>query len=757
MANISVKIIIDAVNNASKELGKIGDSVSDVGRSFSILGAGATVALGFAAKAAIDYEDAFAGVRKTVEASDSEFSKLSQNLRDIAKSAPISAVELAGIAMMAGQLGVTGVDNIAKFTDTIAKFTSATGVAGDEAASSFAQIANVMQEPIKNIDRMGSVVAKLGDSGAATERQILDFSARIAGAGKIAGFTTKDIFGIGSAMASVGIEAEAGGTAVQKVLIDMNTAAITGGKDLETFAKTSGMTVKQFVSSWGSDAQGTFTKFVEGLGKQGDNAILTLSELGLEDQRLIRSFLSLANAGSLLSDQLKISAGEWTENTRLQQEAAKRYATTASQMQIFKNNVNDVGITLGAALLPSINKIITAVTPLITRFADFAEKNPELIVNILAIGAAMAGLGITLITVGAIMSAFTVIMAAVASPIILIVAAIVAVVALLALAWTKNFLGIQDIVKSVSTNVVAFLQGALAFIQQIPIWVGEAIVAVTTWFQNLVIFIQSIPALFALFVEQLKASIYTFFVQTLPFAIGFLVGQLIKFVTVDIPAFVNAVVAWFQQLPTRTAAILQEFGNNVQQWFTTTTNWAIDQATKLVTNVINWFKSMPSAISNALSQLPGIITQWFSSAKEAAVSKAREIHDGVKAWFDKIINFFKDIVSWAGQAISKSSEAVSAGFNAGKRQFGGPVRADTPYVVGERGPEIFMPAGAGSIVPNHAGGGGSGGGTTIQFFVNAETIVNSPTERRGLAEALYKDLRDLARSQNMSVAEYFGG
>lgn len=719
MANISVKIIIDAVNNASKELGKIGDTVTDVGRSFAILGAGATAALGFAAKAAIDYEDAFAGVRKTVDASDADFAKLSQNLRDIAKAAPVSAVELANIAMLAGQLGVTGVDNISKFTDTIAKFTSATGMMGDEAATSFAQIANVMQEPIKNIDRMGSVVAKLGDSGAATERDILSFSARIAGAGKIAGLSTKDIFGIGSAMASVGIEAEAGGTAVQKVLIDMNSAVVMGTKDLDVFAKTSGMTVKQFVSSWGSDAQGTFTKFVEGLGKEGDKAIMTLSELGLEDQRLIRSFLSLANAGSLLSDQMKIAGVEWQENTRLQEEAAKRYATTASQMIIFKNNVNDVGITLGAALLPAINQIIASITPLIIKFSEFASKNPELIVNVLAVGAAMGGLGIVMMALGAVITSVTTIVAALASPIVLIVLGIAALAA--GIAFVLTYFDAWD-----------------AALRSLIITVGTLLTSVFPLAPFLVTLAVNFDLL-GIAQGRVKAAQDSLKVSTdlLKGAEDSLNGANMN--------LQGALLMVERQTRNAEDAVLK-YGAGSLEAREATHN--LNQAEEILHERQKAVTESAKKVSEAQDE----VVKKTAAVKDAAEKSSVSVKS-LGGVFDGLASSIRNAISQFGEFVTKN---VSGAFG-GNRQFGGPVRADTPYIVGERGPELFMPSSAGSIVPNHAGGGGGGkSGTTVQFFINANSIVNSPTERRGFAEAIYKDLRDLARSQNMSVAEYFG-
>jgi TP901 family phage tail tape measure protein len=466
------KKVETAFEKVTKQAKNVADGMDKAGKAMIGLGAAPTLALLGIAKAGIDFESSFAGVRKTVDLSEEGFAKLSQNLRNIAKEAPVSVNELNGIAELAGQLGISGVDNLTKFTDTITKFTTATGIAGETAASNFARIANVMQEPIDNIDKMGSVVAKLGDSSAATEGEILDFAERIAGAGKIAGLSTANVFAIGSAMASVGVEAEAGGTAVQKVLISMyqaaagstskiidNSKAIATNNDKltdmkkalavasqrqkefgdktaestkmanasliekynreigqtnstlgalnatqgkaaisgDSFAKVLGITNKQFQELFKKDPEQAFTKFVEKLGeisKKGGDAAGVLEGLELGDQRLIRSFLSLSNAGSLLADQVNIANQEWTDNNRLNEEAEKRYKTTASQIKIAQNRLYDIGITISSAVLPPLNDMLLKLKPIIDAFANFAAAHPRLIAAFLGIGAAVGILGV---------------------------------------------------------------------------------------------------------------------------------------------------------------------------------------------------------------------------------------------------------------------------------------------------------------------------------------------------------------------------
>jgi len=281
-----------------------------------------------ATKAFMDFESAFAGVKKTVSGTPQEFDRLSKAIRGMAKEMPNTAVELSRIMELGGQLGVEGTENLQQFTKTIAMFGTATGMASEEAATAFARISNIMQEPIRNIDRMGSVVAKLGDAGAATEREILEMANRIAGAGKIAGLTSDEVFSIAAAFSSAGIEAEAGGTAIQKVLLDLNNSGRRG--------------------------IGEFVRFMEDLKASGTDSARVLRDLGFEETRLQRAFLSVAGAGELLNKQLAIGKTEWTENKRLIEETAKRNETLAAQLQITKNRFNEIFITLGEQLAPHV-------------------------------------------------------------------------------------------------------------------------------------------------------------------------------------------------------------------------------------------------------------------------------------------------------------------------------------------------------------------------------------------------------------------
>lgn len=433
----SLAVEIAAINRASGELQKVARDINRLDRQAGLTGGigrfnqamgstiktaagvglgivGVNVGLGALTAgfrgtvgAAIDFESSFAGIRKTMNASEAEFAALEKANRNLAKSIPVSVNEINRIGELAGQLGVSGVSNVRKFEETIAKLAVTTDLSADAAATSFAQIANIVKLPINDIDRLGSVIVALGNAGASTETQIVDFTQRIAGAGQIAGLTVGEIAAIASAFSSLGIEAEAGGTATQKVLLDLNTAVTTGNDNLAIFAETAGMSIEEFKNA---DPIVRFTEFIEGLGKAGDNAILILDELGLSDQRLVRAFLSGAQNSQLFTDALKLQAEAWSENTALQDEAAKRFDTTAAKIQLAKNNFSDLGITLGQAVLPAIVSVSDAAV----RFGPAMAGSIEIAGYGIA-GLAGAVTGLTSTLSGATQAAYTLAPAAIAA------------------------------------------------------------------------------------------------------------------------------------------------------------------------------------------------------------------------------------------------------------------------------------------------------------------------------------------------------
>lgn len=368
-----------------------------VGTSLLKSGAALTAVSALMAKAAIDWETAWAGVTKTVTGTPAELAAVEQGLRDLAKSMPESHTQIAAVAEAAGQLGIHTEDIVA-FTRNMVMLGDTTNLSAEEAATSIAQLMNVMQTAPGDVDRLSSTLVALGNSGASTERDIIQMAQRIAGAGEIVGLSEANVLSLANALSSSGIEVEAGGSAISNVLIDISKAVDTGSAKLDTFAKVAGTTAEDFSARWKADPASALADFTEGLGRMaanGENVFGTLEELGQSDVRVTRALLNMANAGDLLRDSLAAGDAAWQKNTALVAEAEKRYDTTAAKAKIAWNNIKDNAIDAGQGLLP----VISSVSDVVVDLGDAFGALPGPVKG--ALGVLAGGTGIALLTAGA--------------------------------------------------------------------------------------------------------------------------------------------------------------------------------------------------------------------------------------------------------------------------------------------------------------------------------------------------------------------
>lgn len=400
------------INKFGDGLIKSGDKIKTFGDSVSSLGGKLTTGLtlplvasvGMVTKAAVDYESAFAGVKKTVdETATVSYKNLSDGIRQMAKELPASAVEIANVAEVAGQLGIKAED-ILTFSRTMIDMGESTNLSAEEAATAIAKIANILGLTSDEYERFGASVVDLGNNFATTERDIVEMTNRLAAGGKLAGLTAPDILGLATAMSSVGIEAEAGGTAMTQTLTAIGNAVSLTGKgaadDLNLIAKTAGMTSEAFQQAWKEKPVVALQSFIKGLKdaqEKGVNMNAILMQLGMTGIRQSNMLKSLALASDKMGDAVDRSNKAWKENTALTNEANKRYETTESQLKMFKNQVTDLAIEFGGPLLKALRDGLKAGKPWIDMLAEmakhFSSMSEEEQRNVLKWAALTAGAG----------------------------------------------------------------------------------------------------------------------------------------------------------------------------------------------------------------------------------------------------------------------------------------------------------------------------------------------------------------------------
>ena len=389
--NKKLKDIQAQLNNTGKKLEEFGTKVQnsgkkieEAGKKMSAFSLATGTALITSAKSAIDLEDAFTGVEKTVDGTAEQMEELKQGIRDMAKEIPSSTTEISAVAEAAGQLGIK-TEDILSFTKVMIDLGNSTNLSAEEAASSLAKFANITKMSAKDYDKLGSTIVALGNNFATTESDIVEMSTRLAATGELAGLSEPQILAMATAMSSVGIEAEAGGSAMSKLLKQIQVACETGSDDLKDFAKVAGMSVDDFKKAFEKDAVSALTAFISGLNdteRNGKSAISILDDMGIKEVRLSNTILSLANASDVMTDAVKVGSEAWEDNTALTNEANKRYDTLKSKITVAVNKLKDMAITIGNKLMPSIEKVIDKVGKWIEKFDDLSDEEVDMIVKL---------------------------------------------------------------------------------------------------------------------------------------------------------------------------------------------------------------------------------------------------------------------------------------------------------------------------------------------------------------------------------------
>ena len=378
----------------------LGTKIDAVGQTFVSAGTKMTLgltapllAVGTAAtKSAIEFESAFTGVQKTVDATESEYAALSKGITEMSERMPQSASAIAGVMEAAGQLGVRGVQNLLDFTETMIMLGDATNLTSEEAAMSIAKVMNIFGTANEDVGRFGATIVDLGNNYATTEADIVSMTNRLAAGARIASLTEAETLALAAAMSSVGIEAEAGGTAMTQTFNAIETAVARGGKDLEKFAKVAGMSASSFADMWENRPIEALQAFIGGLGnleENGENAVLVLDELGLSGIRQSNMLKSLALASDMLAETVDTANSAWNENVALTNEANKRYQTFESQLQTFFNTLSNVGREFGQIILPYLQKLLNWIKEGLQKFRELDDSTKNVIVRIVAFAAAI--------------------------------------------------------------------------------------------------------------------------------------------------------------------------------------------------------------------------------------------------------------------------------------------------------------------------------------------------------------------------------
>lgn len=383
------------IHNLGYKMEQVGSAAT---RNITVPIAAAATACGMAA---VDIDTALTGVRKTVDATESEYQALKEAAIEYSKTNAISATDILNAEELAGQLGVSK-DNLFEFAKVATGLDLSTNMNVEQASTNLARFANVTnmsrlegEDAAEAYRAYGNTIVGLGNNTATTESEISDFSLRIASAGTQAGMSEADILGVSAAMSSLGLEAAAGGSSFSKTISEIGIAVATGSEDLEKYAALAGMSAEEFADYWRRDATNAFIDFIGGVSESSEDMNVILEDLGIKELRQSDALRRMAGNTDLVRDAVRLANEEWQNGNALATEVANKNESMAAKFEMLQNKAIAVAESVGTPLVNALLDVIDSAEPLIQcvgdiaqGFADMDEKDQQMILGL--VGAAAA-------------------------------------------------------------------------------------------------------------------------------------------------------------------------------------------------------------------------------------------------------------------------------------------------------------------------------------------------------------------------------
>ena len=394
-----------AITDFGGKLGEAGGKIHNFGYGMEQVGSKATRALtvpiaaaaAACGAAAIEIDTSLTSVRKTVDGTEEQYNQLKEAAIEFSKTNAVSASQILDIQALGAQLGYS-IDELQEFGEVVSGLDIATNMSAEEAATELAQFANIMGMSHDQTRNFGSTIVELGNNFATTEADISHMAMRIAGAGKSIGLTEADVLGLATALSSMGIEAEAGGTAISTIMSNIDKAVATNAGSVKTWAQTANMSVDEFTSAWGNDAVGALSAVLVGMDSAtaaGGNMSQMLEDLGIDSIRQTDTMKRLANNSEFLGKAVETANRAWVENSALQAEVDNRNQSMAARFEMLKNKVTAVAEKVGTPLVNAALEFVDAAEPVLDvvsdaaeAFADMDEEDQRMVVGLVAAAAA---------------------------------------------------------------------------------------------------------------------------------------------------------------------------------------------------------------------------------------------------------------------------------------------------------------------------------------------------------------------------------
>ena len=724
MATNESKLIVSLQDRLSGVAGKITGAIGrlqamaarnnaamDVmrGRMIDAVGAGYVLAQSLSApiNAAVAFEEKMADVAKVVDfESPAAFKQMGDDIRKMALRIPLAADGLADIVAAAGQSNIANAD-LLRFTELSAKVATAWDVTAGEAGDGLAKLKTSLNLTVSQTSSLADAINYLSNKTASAAPELFTFTKNVAPMAGAFGFTAEQAAALGAGMISAGFQADVAGTSFLNMGYAL-TAGKNATKGQRNAFKALGLSSKTVARDMQKNAVGTLDMVLQRIRKLPKEAqAATMVELFGKEARALSPLLT---NGKLLAEVMGLVGDETQYAGSAQKEFDTRSKTSANNLQLFRNRLTDLAISVGDALLPSLNKLLDKLGPIVTNISDLAREYPGLTSAITTCTAAIvafriaitalrfAGLwaigsflsaAISFTGLAGVLTAVGAALAAISAPVWLTIAAAVALVAAagawLYAKWDRVSAVMSGVAEAIGQQLQPVIEAAQPVIDKLApafqaigdaaSWVKEQVSGLAGWFGKI------------------------FETEDLSPQQAEIVAARARIMTNKI---INAFVEGHRQIFDAGSQMIQSLWDGMVAKFD---------------EFIAWVQTIPAKIVAAIGKIDlRNIISWPSPP----------------GWWTRLVG--------GGEPASTTTTTTTPAVD-GERAAGGPVGRGKTYLVGERGPELFSPSRAGVITPNHAlrqssSAGGLAGGATVHITANPTINISGAGNPQVLADEI---------------------
>ena len=368
-------------------------------KGLMIAGAGAA-ALAVPVKLSIDFESAMADVKKVVDFdTPQQFKQMENDIISMSTRLPMAAKDIAAIYAAGGQSGIAK-NELSQFAESAIKMGVAFDISAEEAGASMAEMRAAFKFTQPQVEALANQINYLSNNSTQSAKKITEVVQRVGSIGEIAGFAAPDLAAMSAPLTAIAPEVAATG------LKNLTLALVKGEsatKSQKAAFKSLGLDYKKISKGMVTDAQGTMIEVIQSLGNISDaSRLATVNDLfGSEGLAVIGQ---MYNNVDKLKSNLKDMGDTTKYGTSMWDEYASRAATTANNIQLAKNQMAALGITIGNVLLPGVNSMIGSFNGVMSSVQKWSQTNPGLSSGLVkvAVGAIAIVGGLSALSIGLI-------------------------------------------------------------------------------------------------------------------------------------------------------------------------------------------------------------------------------------------------------------------------------------------------------------------------------------------------------------------